>query len=165
MSGFGGRGGSYGRSRGGEEYSEGGCSYDMFVPAGDCGKIIGTLICSAVTRGPRVNHQCLAGRRAFHVFLKLICFTLATYGVDCWNIGSEMLFLCSRYMSEISECSVCFLLFSRSYLCNWVKSQMTGHFGKSAVSLVFYFCKMFTGGFSSFPFIGCSFITERVILF
>ena len=55
MSGFG-RSGGFARSRGGEDYSDGMCTYDMFVPAGDCGKIIGTLICTAV-RGPRVNHK------------------------------------------------------------------------------------------------------------
>ena len=41
MSGFGNRSSGFGRGRGGDEYRDGMCTYNMFVPAGDCGKIIG----------------------------------------------------------------------------------------------------------------------------
>ncbi|XP_076440517.1 far upstream element-binding protein 1-like [Babylonia areolata] len=35
------RGGGFGRSRGGDDYDDGGSNYEIFVPARDCGKIIG----------------------------------------------------------------------------------------------------------------------------
>jgi len=111
MSGFGNRSSGFGRGRGGDEYSDGMCTYDMFVPAGDCGKIIGTLISTAVRRGPRVNHN---------VWPADVLFTFSLIFYACYvrgwplNVGSEMLFLCSRYMNEVSECSVCFNFSPRS---------------------------------------------------
>ena len=93
MSGFGSRGGDYGRSRGGGFGNDGGNSLEMFVPASGCGKIIGTLICSTATRGPRVNHRrhvWWADRCAFHVLLNL-CLQRTRWRLKCYS--------CTRYMT------------------------------------------------------------------